>query len=304
IAVEDVIQYLVQALDIPLAESAVFEIGGADKVSYGGIMGEYARQRGLARIMIPVPVLTPHLSSLWLALVTPLYAAVGRKLIEGVRNESTVRDPRALEVFPVKPRGIAEAIARAMANEDQQIARTHWSDALSHAGSERKWWGVPFGTRRVDSYYRILRYSPREVFTPIQCIGGDRGWYAFNLLWRIRGGMDRLVGGVGLRRGRRDPCDVRVGDAIDFWRVEKFVPDRLLLLSAEMKMPGRAWLYFEVGPHGEGSEVRMTAVFDPVGLWGRAYWYGVYPFHYLVFNGIFKGLIRTIELSRKESGVQ
>jgi len=300
IAIEDVLEYLMQALERPEPENVIYQIGGADKSSYEGIMKEYARQRGLHRLIIPVPFLTPHLSSHWLSLVTPLYYKVGRQLIDGVRNDSTVQDPRALEVFSVRPKGLVETMARAMANEDHQFAETHWSDALPDVIPGHHWWGLPFGTRRVDSYHRILSYTPEEVFAPIRCVGGEHGWYGYNWMWKIRGAMDRLIGGVGLRRGRRDPCDIRTGDAIDFWRVERYVPDTLLLLFAEMKLPGRAWLYFEVGPDEKGTEVRMTAVFDPIGVWGRIYWYTIYPFHYLVFNGMFKGLVRAIERNKRE----
>jgi uncharacterized protein YbjT (DUF2867 family) len=300
IAVEDVLGYLLKVLDLEPGQEGIIEIGGADRVSYDGILREYARQRGLTRLIVPVPFMSPHLSSLWLSLITPLYAKVGRKLIEGVRNDSCVADMRALQLFDIKPRGLSEALSRAIANEDREIAATHWSDALSDTSDEHHWWGIPFGTRRVDSYARVLCYPPDEVFAPIQCIGGENGWYGYNWMWKLRGGMDRFSGGVGLRRGRRDPCDIREGDAIDFWRVEKYVKNRLLLLFAEMKLPGRAWLYFEVGPHEEGSEVRMTAVFDPVGLWGRVYWYTVYPFHFLVFNSMFRGIVKAIERSRKE----
>lgn len=301
IAVEDLLEYLIQALGLPVAESAVYEIGGADQISYDEIMQEYARQRGLRRIkIIPVPVLTPFLSNLWLALVTPLYTRVGRKLIEEVWTDSTVKDTKALEVFSVRPRGLSETISRAMTNEDRDMATTHWSDALSGSEDGHRWWGISYGTRRVDSYHRILDYTPEEVFAPIKCIGGENGWYGFNWMWKIRGAMDRVIGGVGIRRGRRDQCDIREGDAIDFWRVENYEKDHLLLLFAEMKLPGRAWLHFEVDPHEDGSEVRMTAVFDPFGIWGRVYWYAIYPFHYLVFNGMFHGLVKIIERNRLE----
>ncbi len=303
ISVEDVLEYLLEALTLPEGDAGVYEIGGADKVSYDGIMREYARQRRLHRLIIPVPLLTLGLSSHWLAVITPIYAKIGRKLVEGVRNDSCVNDPSALTVFNVRPRGLSEAIARAIAKEDQDFTATHWSDALSETTEDHHWWGLPFGTRRVDSYSRVLCYPPDEVFAPIKCVGGQNGWFAFNWMWKLRGAMDRFTGGVGLRRGRRDPCDLRQGDAIDFWRVERYVKDRLLLLFAEMKLPGRAWLYFEVGPHEEGSEVRMTAVFDPIGVWGRLYWYAVYPFHFLVFNGMFRGLVKTIEKNRKECAV-
>jgi hypothetical protein len=304
IAVEDVLDYLMHSLELPVSESVVYEIGGADQVSYNEIMQEYARQRGLRRIIIiPVPVLTPFLSNLWLALITPLYTRVGRKLIEEVWTDSTVEDKKALETFPITPRGLTESISRAMINEDRDMATTHWSDALAGSGDGHRWWGVSYGTRRVDSYHRVMCYPPEEVFAPIQCIGGENGWYGFNWMWKIRGALDRLVGGVGVRRGRRDQCDMREGDAIDFWRVEKYEKNRLLLLFAEMKLPGRAWLHFEVDPHEEGCEVRMTAVFDPFGIWGRVYWYMIYPFHYLVFNGMFRGLVHVIERNRRECKV-
>ncbi len=216
IAVEDVLEYLIEALDRPEPENTIYEIGGADRSSYEGIMKEYARQRELRRLIIHIPLLTPHLSSHWLSLITPLYFKVGRQLIVGVRSESIVQDPKALEVFSVRPMDLTEAMSRAMAKEDHQFTETHWSDALPDIIPGHHWWGVPFGARRVDSYQRILSYSPEEVFAPIQCIGGKSGWYGYNWMWKIRGAMDRVMGGVGLRRGRRDPCDIRVGDAIDF----------------------------------------------------------------------------------------
>lgn len=302
IHVEDVLQYLIEVLERPDAENAVYEIGGAGICSYQDIMREYARQRGLNRLIIPIPFLAPRLSSHWISLVTPLYHRVGQDVIEGVSNESIVRDQRALEVFSVTPRNLKEAVSRAMTREDRSFVETHWSDALPDVVPGHHWWGLSYGTRRVDSYHRILPFTPNQVFAPIQCIGGVNGWYGFNWMWRIRGAMDRLVGGVGVRRGRRDQYHIREGDAIDFWRVEKYVKDRVLLLFAEMKVPGRAWLYFEVGPSKEGSEVRMTAVFDPIGVWGRVYWFVIYPFHYLVFNGMFRGLIREVEREKRVTG--
>ncbi len=300
IAVEDVLDYLIQALFRPGPENIVYQIGGADQSSYEGIMKEYARQRGLRRLVIHVPMLTPHLSSHWLALLTPLYYTVGRQLIEGVRNESVVSDTKALEVFPIRPRPLSEAVKRALTNEDREFAATHWSDALADSRLSHPWGGVRFGTRRVDSYSKVLNYPPEKIFAPIQCVGGKNGWYAYDWLWKFRGLLDRLVGGVGLRRGRRDPCNIRLGDAIDFWRVEDFEKDRVLLLFAEMKMPGRAWLHFEVGPHEDGSEVRMTAIFDPIGVWGRVYWFLMYPSHFLIFNGMFNGIVRAVLRSEKE----
>jgi uncharacterized protein YbjT (DUF2867 family) len=292
IAVEDVTAYLLGALDLPGEESRVFEIGGADRVSYADIMREYAGQRGLKRMMIPVPVLTPGLSALWLGLTTPVYARVGRKLIEGVRNPTIVTNDEALSVFDIRPMSLREAIERAIRNEDQRYALTRWSDALSSAGHPRRWGGVKFGSRIVDSRTLRTKLTPAEAFTPIRRLGGHRGWPYANPLWRLRGFIDLLLGGVGMRRGRRDPEELQVGDALDFWRVEAYEPARRLRLAAEMKLPGRAWLEFEVKPVEGGSEIRQTAVFDPIGLGGLLYWYGIYPLHERVFAGMLRSLGR------------
>jgi len=295
IAIEDVVAYLVRSLDLPAGDSRVFEIGGADQVSYADIMREYARKRGLRRLMIPVPVLTPYLSSLWLGLTTPVYARVGRKLIEGVRNPTVVTNRDALRTFDIRPMNLSEAISRAMQNEDRRYALTRWSDAISSAGYVRTWGGVKFGSRLVDSRVAYTAVGPSAAFDPIRRMGGRRGWYYANWLWRLRGFLDLLAGGVGMRRGRRDPEKLKVGDALDFWRVEAYEPDRRLRLAAEMKLPGRAWLEYEVRPRDGGSEIRQTAVFDPVGLSGLLYWYGVYPLHSRVFGGTLKALARRAE---------
>lgn len=295
IAIEDILDYLVAAVDIPLTESRVFEIGGEDQVSYCDLMREYARQRGLRRLMIPVPVLSPRLSSLWLGLVTPLFARIGRKLVDSLRNETTASDRSALDVFPIRPRGHREAIARAVKNEDQEFTETRWSDALSSSGRVRKWGGVRFGARLVDSRVIETKLPPEKAFIPIRRIGGSTGWYFGNSLWRLRGALDLLVGGVGMRRGR--PCTdcPRVGDPIDFWRVESVEPNRLLCLRAEMRLPGRAWLQFEVEPTPGGSRIRQTAIFDPLGLSGLVYWYALWPLHELIFRGMLRGIVRAAE---------
>jgi uncharacterized protein YbjT (DUF2867 family) len=290
IAVEDVIAYLMAALELPGEQGSVFEIGGSDQVSYGEIMQEYARQCGLRRWMIPVPVLTPRLSSLWLGLVTPIYARIGRKLVDSMRNPTLVRDTSALTAFAIKPKGIKEAIERALQHEDQEFALTRWSDALCSSGKPRSWGGLQFGTRLVDSRTVQVAVSPASAFAPIRQIGGTRGWYFANFLWWLRGSLDLLVGGVGLRRGRRDPNTVAAGDALDFWRVETFEPDRRLRLAAEMKVPGRAWLQFEVEPTSGGSLIRQTAIFDPAGLAGLLYWYTLYPVHRWIFRGMLQAI--------------
>ncbi len=291
IAVNDLLDYLVESLDLP-EESRVFEIGGADRASYGDLMQEYARQRGLKRRMLPVPVLTPWLSSLWLGLVTPLYAQVGKKLIESIMIPTVVNDRSADEAFTVRPGGMPEAIATALVREEQEFIETSWFDAYSSAGHKTKRAGVQYLNRMLDSRSISTDLSPAEVFAPIRRIGGETGWYAYNFLWKIRGWLDLLVGGVGVRRGRRDAEDLRVGDVLDFWRVEKFEPDRLLRLRAEMKVPGRAWLEFEVEPTENGTSVRQTAMFDPEGLFGLVYWYMLYPVHGPVFEGMLKGIVK------------
>jgi len=293
IAIEDVLAYLVEAAVVPAAGSAVFEIGGPDRVSYGDLIREYARQRGLRRIMIPVPVLSPRLSSLWLGLVTPLFARVGRKLLDGVRNETVVRDDAALRAFRVRPRGVSEAVARALANEDREFAQTRWCDAFSAAGAGREPVGR-FGSRFVESRVADSELTPEALWRRVERVGGAQGWYYADRLWRLRGFLDLLAGGVGMRRGRRDPERLAVGDAVDWWRVEAVEPPRLLRLRAEMRLPGRAWLQFETEPRPDGSRLRQTAIFDPRGLAGRAYWYALYPAH----RRIFAGMVRAIALPR------
>ncbi len=290
IGIEDVISYLVEAIDVEAVEGRIFEIGGPDKASYGEIMLEYARQRGLRRLMIPVPVLTPRLSSLWLGLITPVYARVGRKLVDSMRNETTISDTSALEAFSVRPRNLRQAIQRALVNEDEEFARTRWCDALSSKGDTSDFGGKRFGTRLVDSRVVQVDAAPEATFSVVEAIGGDTGWYRYDLLWRLRGLMDLMVGGPGMRRGRRDPQHVRIGETLDFWRVEAVEPARLLRLSAEMKLPGRAWLQFEVEPRENGATLRQTAIFDPVGLAGLLYWYALYPVHNLVFRDMIKAL--------------
>jgi len=264
IAIADLLSYLLAALDLPLDGNRTFEIGGSDRVSYGGLMKEYAQQRGLKRLVISVPLLTPRLSSLWLGLVTPLYVRVGRKLIDSICHATIVEDQTALTEFKIWPCGYREAIKTAL-NADGRH-------------------------RMVDSRTIHVVASPHDAFAPIRRIGGARGWYYANWLWWLRGLLDRLFGGIGLRRGRRDPDSLRVGDTVDFWRVEAMEPDRRLRLAAEMKLPGRAWLEFEVTRDATGSVIRQTATFDAKGLLGRAYWYSVFPLHQFVFGGMLRAI--------------
>jgi uncharacterized protein YbjT (DUF2867 family) len=261
VAIDDVMSYLLAARVIPIDESRIYEIGGADRVSYLDLMKEYTRQRGLRRFFVPVPVLTPWLSSLWLKLFTPLLARVGRKLVDGVRNSTVVRDDAALDDFAIRPLSMQEAIARAIRDEPPS---------------------------KIDDRSILVPCPPRQAFAPIRRIGGTNGWYFANWLWRVRGWIDRLVGGVGMRRGRRHPEILAEGDVLDFWRVESILQDDHLLLHAEMKLPGQARLRFEINLAESGAIIRQTARFEPKGLFGRLYWYTLLPFHKIIFRGMLK----------------
>jgi uncharacterized protein YbjT (DUF2867 family) len=292
IFIDDVLAYLLQAMEIPLTENQVYEIGGADVVSYGQLMSEYARQRGLRRWMIPVPVLTPRLSGIWLNLVAPVYARIGRKLVESIRHSTVVSHGEALRDFPVRPLGLKDAMSRVLSGEERHFNTTRWADAVSSQSNERAWKDTPWGVRIVDHRQSISSLTTEEAFGRIQKIGGKQGWYFMDILWRFRGWVDSWVGGVGLRRGRRHPVELRAGDALDYWRVEFFDSGRRLRLRAEMKLPGRAWLEFEVKPSSVGSEIHQTAIFDPLGLWGLIYWYALLPIHVWIFSGMLRRIAR------------
>ena len=293
IAIDDLLDYLMEALRIPTSKYRMYEIGGTDQVSYADMMRAYGRQRGLKPLIIPVPVLTPWLSALWLGLVTPLYARIGRAIIESIVHVTVVRDQAACTTFSVRPMGIDEAIRRALAHEETHFAATRWSDALSSSGKLPSWGGVRFGTRLVDSRTLTVDAPPEVVFKGIERIGGDNGWYAYNWLWRVRGFIDLLEGGVGLRRGRPSSTTLHVGDTVDSFRVESIEPNRRLRLISEMHLFGRAWLEFEVTGAGSSTTIRQTAIFDPVGLLGQTYWYSLYLPHQLVFRGMLQGIAQT-----------
>ena len=291
IALADLIAYLVAALDLPHAESRLFEVGGADVVSYREILREYARRRGLRRLLIPVPLLTPRLSSLWLGLTTPVYARVGRELVDGLRTATVVNEADARTAFPITALGLRAAIARAVEEEDATFAATPWSESVLAAGTALRWGGVRIRGRMIHSAVVDLPVKPEAAFAPIRRIGGLRGWYYGDWIWRLRGLFDLLLGGVGMNRGRRDPESLAAGDVLDCWRVDVCEPNVRLRLAAEMKLPGRGWLEFDVIPRDGGvSRIRQTAVFDPSGLWGRFYWHALYPVHVLLFGGLLRNI--------------
>lgn len=295
IAISDLLKYLTQCIELRVRGNKIFEIGCKDIVSYGELMQEYGRQRGLKRIIIPVPVLTPWLSSLWLGLVTPIYARVGRKLIDSLKNPTIITDHTADKYFDIEPLSVSEAIAQALEYEERQFYENRWSDSLSSGDTLRSWGGVKFGTRIIDSRTIEVKAPVQKAFEPIKKIGGKTGWYYGDWLWRLRGFLDLLCGGVGVRRARRSYEDIRIGDVIDWWRVEDYKENELLRLFAEMKLPGRAWLQLEVGKKNDKTYITQTAIFDPIGLGGLVYWYALYPLHAIIFTGMLKKISRQAE---------
>ncbi len=293
IAIGDIVAYLAAAITLESSGPRIFEIGGPDKVSYGAIMKEYARQRGLGRLMIPVPVLTPRLSSLWLQLVAPQYAKVGQKLIDGLKNPTVVTNDAARREFAIEPRQLSTAIREAIRSEDAAFADRHWAEFPDVDSPPRRYGGRPQGRRLVDHRHAVVAVSAERAFAAIERIGGTNGWYACNWLWTLRGWIDRVLGGPGMARGRRDPATVCVGEPLDCWRVEVCERPRRLRLAAEMKMPGRGWLEFEVVPRDGDVTIHQTAVFDPRGLGGLAYWYSIWPLHEIVFRRMLAGIARA-----------
>ena len=284
IGIRDILAYLVGALDHPEV-SGVVEVGGPDILSYGEMMMAYARLRGLRRVMIPVPVLTPRLSSYWVNLVSPVPASIARPLIEGLRNEVIVRNPDAAAAFDVMPQTYDETLAQASDRTAGTAIESTWFDSLDVPGKEELAAVTSREGMIIERRQRSVAASPARLFAEVERLGGRHGWPYANSLWRIRGFVDRLVGGVGMRLGRRDPDRLRAGDALDFWRVEEIRRPELLRLRAEMKVPGLAWLQYEVVPESTGSRLVQTAFFEPKGLPGIAYWYLLYPVHGLIFRG-------------------
>ena len=293
IAVSDVLHYLVAALETPETTGKTLDIGGPEVCSYTTLMRELARELGLRRrLIVPVPVLTPRLSSLWIHLVTPLGASIARPLAEGLRNRVVCRNDEARRLMPHDCMTIHQAMEAAVADHRSANVETAWSDAGVMPG-DPTWAG---GTEFVDRRTAVARAAQSAAWDAVRQLGGERGYYGADWLWRLRGAMDRLAGGPGLRRGRRSSRSLHVGDALDFWRVMEVEPPRRLVLRAEMKLPGIATLTCETEPADEGgTRIGLTARFRPRGLLGIAYWYSVLPLHGVVFKGMVSGLAREAE---------
>jgi hypothetical protein len=292
-----VLDYLVAGLEIEVTESKIIEIGGPKVMTYEQMLLGYAEVRDLRRFIIPVPVLTPRLSSYWVHWVTPIPAAIARPLIEGLRNEVIVRSDEAHLLFPqIDPIPYKQAVAEALSSLEARQVETSWSDALVTTQGDVA--PVRLTTQEgmiIEQRALEIDASPQQAFQAFTSLGGQTGWLYANWAWWLRGLLDRLVGGVGFRRGRRDPIALRVGDALDFWRVERLIQDELVLLRAEMKVPGRAWLQFETHTVEDRTQLQQTAYFAPKGLSGILYWYGIYPIHARIFSGLIRSVADAAE---------
>ena len=298
IAVRDALSYLTAALGRDDA-LGIIDIG-AERLTFKEMMERYAEVRGLPRLILPVPVLAPRLAALWVGLVTPIPNCLAVPLVEGVVQPVVADTSRARSLVPeIEPITYREAVSRALARTEAGEVVTRWSvsggapdpevELVDEEGVVRE-----VRTRRVDA-------EPREVFRAFTRLGGDRGWRTWEWAWQMRGFIDQLVGGPGLRRGRRDPDVLYPGEALDFWRVEEVRPDSLLRLRAEMKVPGKAWLQFEAIPDDAGTRLVQTAFFAPTGFLGWLYWYGIYPLHALIFSDMIDAVAQEAEELAREA---
>jgi uncharacterized protein YbjT (DUF2867 family) len=300
IAIRDVLHYLVASADLPPDVNRAFDIGGPDVLTYAEMMQRYAQVAGLPRrVIVRLPVLSPSLSSHWVGLVTPVPSSIARPLVESLRHEAICREHDIRAYIAPPDAGLTSfdrAVELALRRIKDADVVTRWSNA-SVAGapsdglpSDPDWAG---GSLYIDERERVTNASTSSLWRVIEGIGGDRGWYSLPLAWEARGVMDRLVGGVGLRRGRRHPDHLFVGESVDFWRVEEVLPEQLLRLRAEMRLPGLAWLEFSITD--EPVTYHQRAIFHPRGLWGQAYWWMVAPFHGIVFGSMAKNIVKQAE---------
>ena len=305
IAIRDVLWYLTQAAELKKPVDGIFDIGGPEVLTYEKMMQTFARKSGLRkRLIIKVPVLSPGLSSLWIGFVTPVPTSLARPLVHSLISE-VVADPKKsiAAIIPNPPEGLLnleQSIELALSRTTENLVPTRWSDAAmpmapwQKTQSDPSWAGE---TMYKDFRETITDATPESIWQSIESIGGDTGWYGADFLWWARGVLDRIIGGVGLRRGRRDPQHLRIGDSLDFWRVEELVPGQKLKLYAEMILPGKAWLEFrmeEVIEEGIAkTKIIQEASYSPRGLGGSLYWFSVLPFHAFVFPTMLRNIVRS-----------
>ncbi len=304
IAIADVLHYLVTVLELADIDDAIFEIGGPDVLTYREMMDVYAECAGLRpRLIVPVPLLTPRLSSHWVNLVTPLPYGLARPLVDSLINDVVVSPERDIgRVIDHEPYTLDEAIKRALATVGDLRIKTSWMDSAPAANAaspmpqDPDWAG---GTIYQDIQEVSTTTTPEQLFVTVTGVGGERGWYVANSLWTLRGVLDKVIGGVGMRRGRRHPDELRVGDALDFFRVEAYEPPSLLRLRAEMKVPGDAWLEWRItgGPDDAATELRQLARFHPRGITGRAYWWLLLPIHKVMWRKLAERIVAGTELA-------
>ncbi|GGS57088.1 SDR family oxidoreductase [Streptomyces cinerochromogenes] len=308
IAVRDALRLLVGCARLPHDVNRAFDIGGPDILTYQEMMQRYAAVAGLPRrVILPVPLLTPRLSSLWVGLITPVPGALARPLVESLRHEVVCAEQDIVRYVPDPPEGsltLDQAIRLALRRVQDADVATRWSSASTPRApsdplpTDPGWAG---GSLYTDDRERTVAASPEALWRVVEAIGGENGWYSSPLAWSLRGWLDTLVGGVGLRRGRRDATRLRAGDSLDFWRVEEIEPGRLLRLRAEMRLPGLAWLEMTVARDPQGRTVyRQRALFHPHGLAGHVYWWGVAPFHAAVFGGMIRNIAAAAESAAGE----
>lgn len=291
ISIDNVLEYLLACLEEPRTVNQILEIGGGEVLSYGNMMKAVAEVMGKKLVMISVPVLTPRLSGYWLNIVTTVPMSIAHPLVEGLRNDSVTTDHRIREWINIELHPFKESVRKALEEDQQGLLASRWTEAensLSTISEKNIQLKVLQDQRIVKS-----ELPAEKIFQVFQSVGGDNGWYYANWLWQLRGIMDRMIGGVGMRRGRRHPIEIRIGDAIDFWRVEKFEPGRSLKLKAEMKLPGQAWLEFKVQSTPDQTSVfEQNATFFPANWIGYFYWYAIFPVHMLVFKNMAKSIVR------------
>ena len=303
ISIEDTLAYLIAAMQTPKTAGLILDIGGPDVLTYRKMMQTYAAVKGLHRVIITVPILTPRLSAYWVNLMTPIPASIAFPLIEGLKTETVCENDEARRLMPIPLTPFREAVERAVRATDNLEVPTRWTGAQRGAVPQVfDTASIPAQALLQDQRIVNTSASTKALHLALSRIGGTVGWYYADWLWAIRGALDRAIGGVGLRRGRRHPVEVAVGDAIDFWRVEEVTPNRMRL-RAEMKVPGQAWLEFQIRDNADGRrDLVQTAYYEPRSLWGKLYWYALIPIHFFVFRGMARGIVHWAEQYEVQGG--